>query len=144
MPSFNPLANVTLNPSFWKYIYIFCNFFSAAIRDMVVHFNFSSFFSVLLSWLKGCHISHICHLRHKVSRIFIRRLSKPRALDWRPSLNSRSLRAFLKLRFDQIGWPLCPHHSMNCSIYNVWFIEFHPFLFKLKDEYPNTSCNDCS
>lgn len=29
---------------------------------MVVHFNFSSFFHVLLSWLKGCHTYHISHL----------------------------------------------------------------------------------
>ncbi len=62
IPSFKPLAHVTLNPSFWKYIYIFRNFFSATIRDMVVHFNFSSFFHVLLSWLKGCHTYHISHL----------------------------------------------------------------------------------
>ena len=37
-----------------------------------------------------------------------------------------------------------PHHYMNCRIYNVWFIEFHLFLFKLKNEYPNTSGNDGS
>jgi len=26
---------------------------------------------------------------------------------------SSSFTAFLKLRFDQIGWPLCPHHHSN-------------------------------